>query len=190
VSLAQPPSSPSTPATPVTLRTLFVTFAEITLSSFGGAMAWAYRILVEKRRWFTAREFAELWSLAQALPGPNIVNVAVFVGMRFQGAAGAVVAFIALVLVPLLIVLPIGGLYAQFGQIDLVRAVLRGVAVVAAGLVIATGLKLAQPFRRDPWALGVAALAFVATGLLHWPLLLVLGVLAPVSIALAGWRGR
>ena len=173
--------------TPVSLGMLFRTFAEITLSSFGGALAWAYRILVEKRRWLSEREFAELWSIAQALPGPNIVNAAIFIGMRFQGWRGAVVAFIALVLVPLLVVLPLGALYGYVGQLDVVRALLRGVAVVAAGLLTTMGVKMALPYRHDPWGLTVAMLALVGVGVLHWPLLVVLGVLAPCSIAVY-WR--
>lgn len=186
--MARPPPPAPTEAAPVSLGRLFTTFVEITLSSFGGAMAWAYRILVDKRRWLTGREFAELWSLAQALPGPNIVNLAIFLGMRYQGARGAVVAFVGLVLVPMVVVLPIGALYGYLGQADLVRAVLRGVAVVAGGMVIAMALKLAQPYRRDPWALAIAALAFVAVGLLRWPLVLVLAILTPCSVGIAWWR--
>ncbi|MBX5493561.1 MAG: chromate transporter [Chloroflexi bacterium] len=178
--------SAGAPAT-VSLAALFGCFVEITFSSFGGAVAWAYRILVEKRQWLTAREFAELWSLGQALPGPNIVNVAIFIGARFHGALGALVAFTGLILAPLVVWVPLGALYSEVGQFDAVRAVLRGVAVVAAGLLLATGLKMAQPARRDPRALIITALAFVGVGVLHWPLLLVLLLLAPVSIALV-WR--
>ena len=124
MSIGQTPLPQHRDSAPVTLRVLFATVVEITLSAFGGAMAWAYRILVEKRRWFSAREFAELWSFAQALPGPNIVNAAIFVGMRYQGARGAAVAFVGLVLVPLFVVLPIGALYQHLGQLELTRDVL------------------------------------------------------------------
>jgi len=186
----RPPPSPATDPPAVTVWALFVCFSEIAFSSFGGALAWAHRILVERRRWVTDREFTELWSLGQALPGPNIVNAAIFVGMRHQGARGAVVAFVALVLVPLFIVLPAAALYAQVGQIETVRAVLRGIAVVAAGLLLSMGIKMALPLRRDPWALAVAALAFIGVGLLRWPLVLVLVVLTPCSVAVAWWRMR
>ena len=190
MSIGQTPLPQQRDSAPVTLWVLFATFVEITLSAFGGAMAWAYRILVEKRRWYNAREFAELWSFAQAMPGANIVNAAIFVGMRYQGARGAAVAFVALLMVPLLIVLPMAALYSHVGQIELVRAVLRGIATVAAGLLVSMGIKMALPLRRDPWALAVAALAFVGVGLLRWPLLLVLVILTPCSIALAWWRQR
>jgi chromate transporter len=187
VSTGPQPASQQMDPGRASLGNLFAAFVEITLSSFGGAAAWAYRVLVEKRRWLTEREFAALWSLAQALPGPNIVNAAIFLGMQHQGARGAAVAFVGLVLVPLVVVLPIGALYTQIGHVELVRAVLRGVAVVASGLLITLGIKLAMPYRRDPWALGVAALAFAGVGLLHWPLLVVMGILLPCSVAVA-WR--
>lgn len=187
MSIREQPLSQQADPGPISIRMLFGTFVEITLSSFGGAMAWAYRILVEKRRWLSERQFAELWSLAQALPGPNIVNLAMFMGIRFRGAPGAVVAYVGLVLVPLLIILPVVALYNQFGQVEIVSAVLRGIAVVAAGMLVAMGLKMVRPIQRDPWALAVAALAFIGVGLLRWPLIVVLAVLAPCSIAIA-WR--
>ena len=190
MAISRDPLPPRADPAPVSLRILFFAFAEITLSSFGGAMAWAYRILVEKRRWLADREFAELWSLAQALPGPNIVNLAVFIGLRHHGALGVVVAFVALVLVPLAVVLPLAALYGYVGQIEAVRAVLRGVAVVGAGMLLSLGVKMLLPLRHQPWAVGVAALAFVGVGLLRWPLIVVLAVLLPCSVALAWWRLR
>ena len=64
---------------------LFLTFSRITLSSFGGAMFWARRALVERQRWLTEQEFVELLSLGQLLPGPNVLNLTVMVGYRFAG---------------------------------------------------------------------------------------------------------
>ena len=69
------------------------------------------------------------------------------------------------------------------------RSALHGVASAAAGLLLATGLKMAWPYRREPWALAIGALAFGGVGLLHWPLLAVVAVLAPLSIGLAWRRG-
>ena len=52
-------------------------------------MPWARRMLVEERRWLTAQEFTDLFGLCNFLPGPNIVNVSVVVGARFDGPRGA-----------------------------------------------------------------------------------------------------
>src|SRR5262249_51645570 len=59
---------------PPTIGQLFTTFAAISLSGFGGVLAWARRILVEQRRWLTADQFNETFALCSFLPGGNIVN--------------------------------------------------------------------------------------------------------------------
>ncbi len=174
----------------ITLWALFLAFAEIALSSFGGAVAWSRHVLVVRRRWMTEREFAELFGLCQALPGPNVVNLSIHLGTRYHGAAGAAVAFAGFLLVPLVVALPLVAVYTYAGHFELVRAGLRGVAAAASGLLLATGIKIALPYRGDPAAVLFAALAFVGVGLLHWPLLAVLFALAPASIALVWWRGR
>ncbi len=173
----------------ISLWALFLAFAGIALSSFGGAVAWSRHVLVVRRGWLTEREFAELFGLCQALPGPNIVNLSIHFGTRHHGAAGAAVAFAGFLLVPLVVVLPLVMVYSYGGHIDVVRTALRGVAAAASGLLLASGLKLALAYRHDPAALLIGAVAFMAVGLLRWPLLAVLLALAPCSIYLA-WRRR
>ena len=65
---------------------LFLTFSRISLSAFGGAIFWARRELVQRQRWLTEREFVDLLTLGQLLPGPNVLNLTVMVGYRFAGA--------------------------------------------------------------------------------------------------------
>src|SRR4051794_29801895 len=73
------------PREAVTVAALFLAFLKMGLSGFGGVLPWARRGLVEERGWLTEQEFAETLSLCQFLPGPNIVNVSIHVGARFQG---------------------------------------------------------------------------------------------------------
>ena len=73
---------------------LFLTFSRITLSSFGGALFWARRGIVERQRWLTEREFAEFLTIGQLLPGPNVLNLTVLVGYRFGGWTGAAVSVV------------------------------------------------------------------------------------------------
>jgi chromate transporter len=83
-----------------------------------------------------------------------------------------------------------GMLYERYGDVEIVRHVLSGVAPAAAGLLIATAAKMAAPMFRSfgPAPVVVLATAF-AIGLMRWPLLLVLSVIVPVSIGLA-WGMR
>jgi chromate transporter len=174
----------------VGLAGLFLGFLEISLCSYGSALVWARRIVVERRRWLTEREFAELLGLCQALPGGNIVNFSVWLGARFCGGPGAFVALNGLLVVPCLLLIALYVLYTQGAQVEALAGALRGVAAGAAGLVIAAGLKMTVPYRREPIAALFALLAFVGVGLLRWPMLPVLLVLAPCSIALSWRRSR
>lgn len=177
------------PLKTVTRRELFLGFLRVGLSGFGGVLPWARRMLVEQKGWLTEKEFTEALSLGQIVPGPNIVNLSVMVGARFQGVPGAVLAFGGLMLAPLVIVLSLGALYELYGGIDLVRRAISGVAAVAAGLVIATGIKMAIAQPRGFWPVCMAAAAFVCVGWLRWPLIAVLLGLAPIGIA-AAWKFR
>jgi len=167
--------------------TLFLGFTEIAVSGFGGTLPWSYRTLVETRRWLTDREFMEMLALGQLLPGPNICNVAVMVGWRFAGYGGAAAALGGLVFMPFLFMVAVGFLYVRYGDTHIAQQALTGMSAVAAGLVLATGLKMlgSLPRRWLPAAFGAAA--FVGVGVLRLPLLGVLLVLAPAAIFLA-WR--
>jgi len=179
-----PPVSPN-----VSIGALFRAFLLVGVSGFGGVMPFAHRMLVERRRWLTEREFTEALSLSQFLPGPNIVNLSVIVGRRFQGTAGAIVATVGLLLLPLAIVLVLATLFAQFAHVDAVRGACSGVSAAASGLILSVAIKMARPIRRAPPQVAIATVTFAAIAVLRLPLLWVLAVLAPVSIGLA-WRKR
>jgi len=184
--MAVPGTKPHQPS----LSELFISFVGVSISGFGGALPWARRMIVDRRRWMTADEFNEAFSLAQFLPGPNVVNFSVVFGQRFGGPRGAAVAIAGLLGPPVVIVTIIGALYAYFGDIDAIGRVLTGVSAAAAGLIIAMVAKMSMPlFRKgmDP-APFVAIVGFIAVGMLRYPLPLVLIVLAPISIALAWVR--
>lgn len=166
---------------------LFTAFLEMTLSGFGGVLAWAHRSLVERRGWLSEREFTALLGLSQVLPGGNIINMAVFVGDRFQGLRGVVVALSGLLIAPFILVLVLGVWVANPAIGSLTRPALHGAGPVVAGMVLATALKMARPYRAVPRAWLLGGLTLAAVGVLQLPLLLALAVLGPLSIALA-WR--
>ncbi len=167
----------------ITPAALFIAFFKIGVQGFGGVLPWARRVLVEERRWLTPEEFLEQWSVCQVLPGGNITNMSVVFGLRCAGPAGAAAALFGLVFAPFLIFCLLGFLYTRFGTLPPAEGLLRGVSAVGAGLVVATGLRMAAS-RRMRSVLAVFALAaFVLTGLLRWPLLLVFGLLVPLSLA-------
>jgi chromate transporter len=162
---------------------LFRTFAEMSLYGFGGVMPWARRVLVDRRRWVDDREFAELLAIGQILPGPNICNIAVIVGYRYCGWRGSLAATMGLLSGPFFIVLVLGALYHRFGGLATVQGGLRGMTAVAAGLVLMTGIKLAQSQPRTVRGLVFGVLSLTAVGILHLPLGWAMLVLIPSALA-------
>ena len=183
------PVTPPAAADGVPLGELYRGFFHAGARGFGGAMPWARRMLVEERRWLTAREFTDVLGLCNFLPGPNIVNVSIVVGARFGGVRGSVVAFLGLLTLPFAVVLALAVLYSRYGHVPGIDAVLRGVGAAAGGLVFATGIKMAEGLPRTAVTVGFLLLAFVAIGLLRWPLIPVLFTLAPLSV-LTAWLRR
>lgn len=173
----------------VALVALFAAFLKAALCGFGGGLlVWTRRVLVDERRWITDTEFADTLSLCQFLPGANFANLSVCIGARFRGPAGALAAFCGLTLLPLGLALCLGIGYLRIADDPTLQRVLGGVSAAAAGMVIATGLRLLLPHRRRPAALLFAALAFAGVVLTRLPLPIVLLGLAPFSIA-APWIG-
>jgi chromate transporter len=173
-----------------TLSELLFAFAGVSLASFGGALPWSRRMIVERKGWMTGAEFNETFALSQFLPGPNTINFSVVFGARFGGAAGAAVALGGLLGPPLLIITVLAVLYARYGDLPTLGRILSGITAAAAGLLIAVVGKMAMPLfaRRWDWAPVVALLAFAGVAIMRWPLPLVFAVIAPVSIAFAWFK--
>ena len=176
---------------PASPAALYFAFNRLALQGFGGVLAVAQVELVERRRWLTKDDFVQMLSMAQVLPGPNIVNLSLMYGDRCFGLRGAFAALAGLLLVPLVIVLSLAALYSQFAQVPRVSGALRGMGVVAAGLVIATALKLFGALKSNPLAvplgLLLATLTFAAVAVLRWPLVAVIGGLGSLAVARAWW---
>ena len=183
------PASDEPRSQPQSLTDLFVSFTVLALQGFGGVLAVAQRELVERKRWMTNEEFVEEWAVAQIMPGPNIINLCIMIGGRHFGPRGALAALGGMLLVPLLILLLLALLYAHYANHPGVIGALRGMGAVAAGLIVATGLKLFPALKKNALGMGVCiafgALCFVAVAILHWPLAYVLLGLGAVACTLA-----
>jgi len=169
---------------------LFLGFLKIGLLGFGGIAPWARHVIVEERGWVSDKDYAAVLGIGQVLPGPNTMNMAVMLGDRFQGTAGAVLSLLGLMAMPLLILVGLATLYARFAAVPWVGAAVGGAASGAAGLVIGTALKMIRNIRPTPMAWLFGLLAFVAIGVLQLPLVAVVVVLVPLSIAAAALERR
>ena len=179
--------SETSPLAGIRRTTLFVSFLKMGLLGFGGVLPWARRVIVDERRWLDDREFAELIGLCQVLPGPNVVNLSVIIGARSHGAVGSLIAVGGILFVPVALVLMIAIFHASIAHAVVVQNAIAGASAAAAGLILGTALRLLLQARPPPRGLLTGAAAFVAVGVLQWPLLWVIVVLIVVGVA-AEWR--
>jgi chromate transporter len=174
------------PAAPGT-SDIFRGFLVLGLTGFGGVLPLARHMIVEERRWLTAAEFTELLGLCQFLPGGNIINLSVAIGLRFRGVPGALAAIVGLIAAPTAIVLALGVIYARYRTEPHVVHMFAGLAAAAAGLLVSMAVKLATPLWRKPLGIAIAAIVFGAIAVLHLPLVPTMLLMAPVSI-LVTWK--
>lgn len=185
--MSQPPDPVPVPRP--SLWNLFSSFVVVSLLGFGGTLAWARRMAVDERRWMSANEFNEVFALCQFLPGPNVANFAVVFGARVRGVPGAIAAAVGLSGPSLILMIVLGMLYARYGDLPALRSILGGVTTAAAGLILGTTGRMAQPlFQSKQWVgLGVALAVMAAVGLFKLPLWWALAIFVPLGIAIA-WK--
>ena len=185
-------SAPEPAPQPASPGELLRAFSWLALQGFGGVVPVAQRELVERRRWLTREQFVETLSIGQVLPGPNIVNLALIIGDRFFGLRGAFAALTGLIAVPLAIVMALAVLYTHWASHPMVAGALRGMGAVAAGLILATGIKLLSSLAHNPLGRAGCALALLATfvvvGLLRWPMAYAVLGIGAATVALAWHR--
>jgi chromate transporter len=181
-------SPPQDHPQPRSLADLFFSFTILALQGFGGVLAVVQLELVERKRWLTREEFIEDWAVAQIMPGPNVVNLSMMIGSRYFGLPGALAALAGMLVFPLMVVLLMALAYSRYADHPGVAGALRGMGAVAAGLIIASGIKLMPALARHPLGrpacLLLSAACFCAVALAHLPLLYVLAGLGLLACVL------
>ena len=115
---------------------LFVTFAKVGVCTFGGGYAMLpilQREVVEKKGWATEEELTDYFAVGQCTPGIIAVNTATFIGYKYRGIPGGVLATLGLVFPSLVIITLIAAFLSNFADIPVVQLALAGInaAVVA-----------------------------------------------------------
>jgi chromate transporter len=145
-----------------TLTALMLIFAQLSLLAFGGGntiLTEMQRQVVQVHPWMTASEFASLFALAQAAPGPNML-IATLVGWRVAGLPGALVATLSLCAPSSLLTFGTAQLWYRFRSASWRVLVQRGLMPVTAGLIMASAVLLSESTTTG-WS--TAALTAVAT---------------------------
>jgi chromate transporter len=159
------------------LLDLALGFTNIGLTSVGGAAGPLRHVIVRQRGWLTEGEFAEMYGIAQALPGATAVNLAVLLCDRLAGPLGPFAALAGLIIPSMLIALALAGIASRLAATN-GRFAAAEIAVTAAvaGIFISNGIRLiaqiwgGSPDLRVAWRsarLAISALGIVLVAGLH-----------------------
>jgi chromate transporter len=151
----------------VSIGQIFLEFLIIGATSFGGVVPYLRGSLVTKRHWIDDKEFVEMLSISQSLPGLNATNMAILVGEKLRGALGAVVAILGICLPGALIMYVVGMFYRSHGDHVWITAALKGVAAAAVGLVLSTVVGLSKKSLTGNFDFIFMALTVIAVNRLH-----------------------
>jgi chromate transporter len=119
------------------------------------------------------------------LPGVNSSNLAVYIGQHLRGAPGAVVALLALLSGPFVVVIGAALAYQYLLQVPGFQAAVAGIAAAAIGMLVRLGYLAARKAATGVVSALIMLAIFVAIGFLRWPLVPVVLVMAPISIAVS-----
>ncbi len=168
---------------PLSLSALFLIFARIGLTSFGGGLSgWLMREFVIQRRLMSQDDFLSGLALSQALPGINVVNLSIWIGYRLQAGRGALVATLGMVVPPLLLaILMLIGLEQLTGS-TLVPQIMAGIAAAAIGLSLEMGVRSARRAANGVIPIALMVAVFAGIFVMEWNLIPVILICAPLSI--------
>ena len=167
--------------TAVPLGQIFVEFLVIGATSFGGAVPYLRNSLVTKRQWIDDKEFVEMLSISQSLPGLNATNMAILVGEKLRGWLGSVFAILGMCLPGGALMYAVGVFYHLHGDHVWATAALKGVAAAAVGLILATVVGLSKKALSNRFDFVFMAATVLAVNRLHWSVpraLVIVGVFA------------
>jgi len=150
---------------PATLAALFLQFAILSFFAVGGASSAVpemHRQTVEVTQWVTERQFSELFAVAQAMPGPNVMFVALL-GHFIAGVPGAVVATVAMCGPTCFLAYGVSRVFERFRNARWRIAIQAGLVPVTVGLIAASALIIARAADHDwaGFAITAATFAFV-----------------------------
>jgi chromate transporter len=152
------------------------------LSIGGGRAAFFYEALVVRRRWLRIDEFVQDYTLAQLLPGPTVSNLAITLGHRLAGVAGAGWALLAVIVPGLAVLLVLAAVYFGRGLAPATVSLMHGMSAAVVGLLLVTNVRLMRPVLVDARAVVITVGTFTAVGPLHLNTALVLLITAALSL--------
>jgi chromate transporter len=151
----------------VSIGQIFLEFLIIGATSFGGVVPYLRGSLVTKRQWIDDKEFVEMLSISQSLPGLNATNMAILVGEKLHGVLGSIAAILGICLPGAVLMYAVGIFYHIHGDHAWITAALKGVAAAAVGLILFTVVGLSKKSLANRFDFVFMALTVIAVNRLH-----------------------
>ena len=177
------------------LKTLFVSTLYLSAFTFGGGyviVTLMKKKFVDEYHWIEEAEMLDLVAIAQSAPGVIAVNGAIVVGYKLAGLWGALVATVATIIPPFVIISLISVFYAAFRSnvwiAQLLEGMQAGVGAVIASVVWDMGADVVRT--KSPLSIGIMIVSFVATCFFHVNVVLVIVVVAVLGVIRALVAGR
>jgi chromate transporter len=163
-------------------REAFLFWLKLGFISFGGPagqIAIMHREIVERRRWLAEQPFMNALNFCMLLPGPEALQLAIYLGWRFHGALGGVVAGLCFIVPAIVLLLGLSFAYAIYGQVPAIAALLFGLKATVVALIVHALIRLARRALSAPvhWLIAPLAFAVMAWHLAPFPLLLLAAAL-------------
>ena len=161
------PDETTARAAAVSIWEIFLEFLIIGATSFGGVVPYLRGSLVTKRHWIDDKEFVEMLSISQSLPGLSATNLAVLVGEKLRGVLGSIAGIVGVCLPGGLLMFAVGIFYRQHGEHVWITAALKGVAAAAVGLILSTVVSLSKKALTHNFDFVFIAATVIAVNRLH-----------------------
>jgi chromate transporter len=154
------------------------TWAYVGVNSFGGPagqISVMHRVVVDERQWIGEKRFLHALNFCMLLPGPEAMQLAVYIGWLVNGVAGAVVAGVLFVLPGLAVMAAVVGIYASFGDVSWIAALLFGIQAAVVAIVVQAVVRVASRSLRTRVLVALATTSFLAVFLFDVPFPFVVG---------------
>ena len=174
-----------------TLVDLGKQFLRLGCIGFGGPLAHVALLqqeIVQKRKWITADQFLEGFTISQAFPGPFSTQVAIYIGYRVHKIRGALIAGWAFILPAFLLMLALTWIYFRFGMVPAIQGVFYGMTPAVLAMIVLSGYSLSKTAANNR-ILGIVAVASaIAVGFLEINIILLFALAGLATLALYGPR--
>ena len=172
------------------LGEVFSYFLKLGWLAFGGPVGQIglmHLDVVERRRWLTEEEFLRALNFCHILPGPEALQLAIYLGYKRRGYFAGLIAGVLFILPGYLTLTALAWIYVRFGTTSEVLGVLWGFRPVALALLLAALVRIARATLKDAVSVALALAAFAAFYLARLPFI---GVLLGCGIAYVLWMHR